>query len=61
MCVTYSQLSPLGSGCVYEIDLDVTAKAPLVRRKLEAFIGDTALESLKDQHEYYARRLVERG
>ena len=52
-------LSPLGSGCVYEIDLEVTAKVPLIRRKLEAFVGDTALESLREQHEYYARRLAD--
>jgi len=53
------RLSPNGSGCVYEIDLQVTAKAPLIRRKLESFIGDTALDSLRAQHVYYARRLQE--
>ena len=47
-------LSPSGTGSVYEIDLQVTAKAPLIRKKLEAFIGDTAVESLRKQHEYYA-------
>ena len=50
-------LSPAGSGSVYEIDFTVTAKAPLIRKKLEAFIGDTALESLRKQHEHYARVL----
>jgi len=39
---------------VYEIDFKVTAKAPLIRKKLEAFIGETALESLRKQHEHYA-------
>lgn len=53
------QISPSGTGCIYEIDFQVTAKAPLIRRKLEAFIGDTALESLREQHAYYARRLEE--
>lgn len=53
------RLSPSGAGCIYEIDLEVTAKAPLVRKKLEAFIGDTSLDSLREQHEYYARRLRE--
>jgi len=47
-------LSPSQTGCVYEIDFTVTAKAPLIRKKLEAFIGDTALQSLQRQHEYYA-------
>ncbi|MGB5702483.1 MAG: DUF2505 domain-containing protein [Polyangiales bacterium] len=47
-------LSPQGAGCVYEIDFKVTAKAPLIRKKLEAFIGETALESLRKQHEHYA-------
>ena len=51
-------LSPNGTGSVYEIDFTVTAKAPLIRKKLEAFIGDTALESLRKQHEYYASVLV---
>jgi hypothetical protein len=50
-------LSPSGSGSVYEIDFQVTAKAPLIRKKLEAFIGETALESLRRQHEHYARAL----
>ena len=53
------QLSPSGAGCVYEIDFQVTAKAPLIRRKLESFIGDTALDSLRAQHAYYARKLRE--
>lgn len=53
------QLSPSGAGCVYEMDFQVTAKAPLIRRKLESFIGDTALESLREQHAYYTRRLGE--
>ena len=47
-------LSPSGAGCVYEIDFTVMAKAPLIRKKLEAFIGQTALDSLKAQHEHYA-------
>ena len=55
------RLSPSGAGSVYEIDFEVTAKAPLIRRKLEAFIGETALESLREQHAYYARRLGESG
>jgi hypothetical protein len=50
-------LSPSSSGCVYEIDFQVTARAPLIRKKLEAFIGETALESLRRQHEHYARVL----
>ena len=51
------RLSPQAAGCVYEIDFQVTAKAPLIRKKLEAFIGDTALASLRAQHEHYAREL----
>lgn len=53
-------LSPSGAGAVYEIDFQVTAKAPLIRKKLEAFIGETALESLRKQHDHYARVLSER-
>lgn len=48
------ELRPQGTGCVYEIDFQVTAKAPLIRKKLEAFIGETALKSLGAQHEHYA-------
>lgn len=50
-------LTPNGAGSIYEIDFQVTAKVPLIRKKLEAFIGDTALESLRKQHEHYAREL----
>ncbi len=53
------RLSPSGTGCIYAIDFQVTAKAPLIRGKLESFIGDTALDSLRAQHAYYARRLAE--
>jgi len=53
------RLSPSGAGCVYEIDFEVTAKVPLIRKRLEAFIGDTSLESLREQHEHYAQRLSE--
>ena len=53
------RLSPSGAGCVYEINFEVTAKVPLIRKKLEAFIGDTSLESLREQHECYAHRLME--
>lgn len=52
------ELSPQGGGSVYEIEFEVTAKAPLIRRKLEQFIGDTALDSLARQHAHYARRLA---
>jgi hypothetical protein len=47
------RLSPSGSGCVYEIDFQAHAKVPLIRKKLEGFIEDTALESLRAQHEHY--------
>ena len=53
------RLSPSGAGCVYELDFQVTAKVPLIRKKLEAFIGDTAIESLRAQHEHYKRVLTE--
>ena len=51
------ELSPSEAGAMYAIDFRVTAKAPLIRKKLEAFIGDTALESLRKQHAHYARVL----
>ena len=53
------RLTPSAAGCSYEMEFQVTAKAPLIRRKLESFIGDTALDSLRAQHAYYARRLAE--
>lgn len=53
------RLSPSGSGCVYEIDFQPSAKVPLIRKKLEAFIGDTALESLRAQHEHYKAVLTQ--
>jgi len=51
------ELSPTGSGSVYEMDFQVSAKAPLIRKKLESFIGETALESLRKQHDHFARVL----
>lgn len=54
-------LSPSGGGCTYDIEFQATAKVPLIRKKLEEFIGKTTLEGIRDQNEYNQRELNAAG
>ena len=50
-------ISPKGSGCTYDIEFEVSAKVPLIRKKLEEFVAKTTLEGIREQHEYNQREL----
>lgn len=54
-------LSPSGSGCTYDIQFEVTAKVPLIRKKLEEFVAKTTLEGIRDQQKYNKRELDAAG
>ncbi|MEM7435753.1 MAG: DUF2505 domain-containing protein [Myxococcota bacterium] len=54
-------LSPKGGGCTYDIELDVSVKVPLIRKKLEEFVAKTALDGVRDQQEYNQRALNAAG
>jgi hypothetical protein len=54
-------ISPSGSGCAYDIEFEATAKVPLIRRKLEAFIAKTTAEGMRDEHDYNQRTLNAAG
>ncbi len=54
-------ISPNGSGCTYDTEFEVSAKVPLIRKKLEAFVAKTTLEGISDQHEYNQRELNAAG
>ncbi len=54
-------ISPNGSGCTYDIQFEATAKVPLIRKKLEAFIAKTTLEGMRDEHGYNQRVLNAAG
>jgi hypothetical protein len=54
-------ISPSGSGCTYDIEFEVTAKVPLIRRKLEEFIAKTTAEGMRDEHDYNQRTLNAAG
>jgi hypothetical protein len=54
-------ISPSGSGCTYDIEFEVTAKVPLIRKKLEAFIAKTTAEGMRDEHDYNQRALNAAG
>jgi len=54
-------ISPSGSGCTYDIEFEVTAKVPLIRKKLEAFIAKTTAEGMRDEHDYNQRTLNAAG
>ncbi|MGB5810817.1 MAG: DUF2505 domain-containing protein [Polyangiales bacterium] len=50
-------LSPKGTGCTYDIEFEVSAKVPLIRKKLEEFVAKTTLDGIRDQHVYNQRTL----
>lgn len=50
-------ISPNGTGCKYDIEFEVTAKVPLIRKKLEEFIAKTTMEGMRDEHDYNQRVL----
>ena len=54
-------ISPSGSGCTYDIEFEVTAKVPLIRKKLEGFIAKTTAEGMRDEHDYNQRTLNAAG
>ena len=54
-------ISPNGSGCTYDIEFEVTAKVPLIRKKLEEFIAKTTAEGMRDEHDYNQRTLNAAG
>ncbi len=54
-------ISPSGSGCTYDIEFQVTAKVPLIRKKLEEFIAKTTTEGMREEHDYNQRVLNAAG
>jgi hypothetical protein len=54
-------ISPSGTGCTYDIEFEVSAKVPLIRKKLEEFVAKTTLEGMRDEHEYNKRELAAHG
>ena len=54
-------ISPSGSGCTYDIEFEVTAKVPLIRKKLEAFIAKTTGEGMREEHDYNQSQIKANG
>jgi len=54
-------ISPNGSGCTYDIEFEVTAKVPLIRKKLEEFVAKTTMDGMRDEHDYNQRALNAAG
>jgi len=54
-------ISPNGSGCTYDIEFEVTAKVPLIRKKLEEFVAKTTMEGMRDEHDYNQRAIDSAG
>lgn len=54
-------ISPSGSGCTYDIEFEVSAKVPLIRKKLEEYVAKTTMEGMRDEHEYNQRQLNAAG
>ena len=45
----------------YDVEFEATAKVPLIRKKLEAFIEKSTMEGMRDEHDYNQRTLNEAG
>jgi len=54
-------ISPSGSGCTYDIEFEVTAKVPLIRKKLEEFVAKTTMDGIREEHEFNQRELNAAG
>jgi hypothetical protein len=54
-------ISPSGSGCTYDIEFEVTAKVPLIRKKLEEFVAKTTMDGMREEHAYNQRELNAAG
>ncbi|MGB9340003.1 MAG: DUF2505 domain-containing protein [Polyangiales bacterium] len=54
-------IAPNGSGCTYDIEFEATAKVPLIRKKLEAFVEKTTMEGMREEHDYNQRMLNQAG
>ena len=54
-------ISPSGSGCAYDVEFQVTVKVPLIRKKLEEFVGKTTMEGVHEEHDYNRRVLDAAG
>jgi hypothetical protein len=54
-------ISPTGNGCTYDIQFEATAKVPLIRKKLEAFVEKTTMEGMREEHDHNQRELNARG
>ncbi|MGB8330369.1 MAG: DUF2505 domain-containing protein [Polyangiales bacterium] len=54
-------ISPSGSGCTYDVVFEVTAKVPLIRKKLEEFVAKTTMEGMREEHDYNQRALNAAG
>jgi hypothetical protein len=54
-------ISKSGTGCTYDIEFEVTAKVPLIRKKLEEFVAKTTMEGMRDEHDFNQRELNAAG
>jgi hypothetical protein len=54
-------ISPSGSGCTYDIEFEVTANVPLIRKKLEEFVAKTTMDGMREEHEFNQRELNAAG
>ena len=54
-------ISPSGSGCTYDIEFEVSAKVPLIRKKLEEFVAKTTMDGMREEHAYNQRELNAAG
>lgn len=54
-------ISPNGSGATYDIEFEVTAKVPLIRKKLEEYIANQTLDGIRHEHDYNKQELAARG
>jgi hypothetical protein len=51
------KISPSSTGATYRVDFEVTAKVPLIRKKLEAYITEITLAGMQDEHDFNRRFL----
>lgn len=50
-------ISPSATGSTYDVEFEITAKVPLIRKRLEEFVAKNTMEGMRDEHAYNQREI----
>ena len=50
-----------GSGCTYTVDFKASAKVPLIRKKVEAYVEQQSIDGMREEYEWNQKELNAAG